>query len=129
MTAKTTPEPGPKPDFQVVEHSLYCQTDEGEKVFDLRLSLAKIESFMGIPKLDIENEKLPFYIIANFLKPDEKSAVEDMLDGAKALALVMEWMNRVGERLGASLGESQPSTSSSESTEEPSDTTSEPASE
>jgi hypothetical protein len=127
MTTKTTPEPGPKPDYVVVENHLKCQTDEGEISIDMRIPLGKLELFMDME--EIPAQKIPRYMLDNILHPEDSQKLENMLDGAKAYAIVLEFSQRVGERLGASVGESKRSTGTSESTEKPSDTTSEPSSE
>lgn len=122
---KTTP--GPKPDFQVVEHSLHCQTVEGEIVLDLRLPIGKLELLMDMGELEMEDKKIPRWLLDNVMAAEDKATLEGMRDGGKAYAILMRYAAAASERLGASLGESQGSTDSSESTEQPSEPTSEPA--
>jgi hypothetical protein len=59
MASTPKKNPGPKPEYQVVEHSLHCQTDEGEIILDLRLPIAKLEKMMEIEDLDIDDKKMP----------------------------------------------------------------------
>jgi hypothetical protein len=122
----TRGEPGPKPDFLVVENTLKAQTEEGELSIDLRLSIEELERFMEAQEL--EPVKIPRFIIDELLDEPTKRRLLGMKDGAKAYAVVMRWAQEVGARLGASLGESGPSAALSESTAPPSATTSEPAS-
>jgi hypothetical protein len=126
---KTTPEPGPKPDYHVVEDHLKCQTSDGEISIDLRIPLEKIELFMDIGDLDIDQRHFPRYLIDNILHAEDKAKLEGMRDGAKAIAIVAEFARQVGARMGADMGESSGSTASSESTVEPSATTSDTDSE
>jgi len=118
-------QPGPKPPFLVIGSSLYCQTEEGEKVLDLRLPIPMLEKFMEAQEL--EEQKIPRYIIDELLPPATGQMLLNMLDGAKAFAIVMTWAQEVGARLGASLGESRGSTGASEPTAQPSAPTSAPA--
>jgi hypothetical protein len=127
MTAKKTPEPGPKPDFLVVEDHLKCQTSEGEISIDLRIPIVRLELFMDME--DIDEKKMPLYLREKILHPEDRDKIEGMRDGAKAFQILMECMKEIGNRMGASLGESSPSTPSSESTDGPSATTSDATSE
>lgn len=120
--AKTTPEPGPKPEFLVVEDHLKCQTNEGEISIDLRIPLTRLELFMEME--GVEEKKMPLYLREHILWPEDRDKLEGMRDGAKAFAILMRFAQEVGERMGASLGESSPSTASPESTEGLSDSTS-----
>jgi len=124
MTApkRTTPEPGPKPDFLIVEDHLKCQTAEGEISIDLRIPLTRLELFMDMEGVD--EKKMPLYLREHILWEEDRKKLEGMRDGAKAFQILMEFAKRVGERMGASLGESSPSTSSSDDTEGRSATTS-----
>lgn len=119
--------PGPKPEYLVVEHSLHSQTDEGEIVLDLRLPIVKLELLMEMKQLDIEDQKIPRWLLDNVMSVDDKATLEGMKDGGRAYAILMRYASAAGERLGASLGESQGSTDSSESTDQPSEPTSEAA--
>lgn len=129
MTApkRTTPEPGPKPDFLIVEDHLKCQTAEGEISIDLRIPLTRLELFMDMEGID--EKKMPLYLREQILWPEDRKKLEDMRDGAKAFQILMKFAEKVGERMGASVGESSPSTPSSESTGGPSATTSDTDSE
>ena len=119
------PTPGKKPEFLVVEHSLKCQTEEGEISVDLRLPIPKLEQFMTAQ--DLEPMAIPRFILDKVLPSDMSERLLSMPDGAQAYKIVMRWSQEVGARLGASLGESPSSTDSSESTEQPSEPTSAPA--
>lgn len=119
---KTKPEPGPKPDFFVVEDHLKCQTPEGEISLDLRIPIKRLELFMEMDELD--QKLIPQYLREQILWPEDRDQIEGMRDGAKAFAMLMHFAEEVGKRMGASLGESSPSTPSSEGTGGPSDSTS-----
>jgi hypothetical protein len=128
-STKTTPEPGPKPDFLVVEDKLKCQTGaDGEISLNLLVPLSRIELFMDMGELEIEQKKLPRYLIDNIMDPADKAVLEGMKDGAKAILLAGKFAEALGARMGADMGESKGSTESSESTVEPFDTTSDTAS-
>lgn len=116
--------PGPKPEYQIVEHSLHAQTDEGEVVLDLRLPIAKLELLMDMQQLDVEDKKIPRWLLDNVMNDDDKATLEGMRDGGKAYAILMRYASAAGERLGASLGESPGSTDASEDTVQPSEPTS-----
>lgn len=122
MPTKSAREPGPKPDYAVVENHLKCQTDEGEISIDLRIPIDRLELFMDMQ--DVEATKMPRHILDHILHPEDKAKIEGMRDGVKGYAILMKFAEKIGERMGAGLGESKGSTASSESTEEPSATTS-----
>ena len=127
MASTPRKNPGPKPDHYVVEHNLHSQTDEGEIVLDLRLPIAKLELLMDMQELDLDDKKIPRWLLDNVMHPDDKAKLEGMRDGGRAYAILMRYAAAAGERLGASLGESQGSTDSSESTAQPSAPTFAPA--
>lgn len=124
-SAPSGPTPGKKPEFLVVEHSLKCQTEEGEISVDLRLPIPKLEQFMTAQ--DLEPMAIPRFILDKVLPSNLSERLLNLQDGAQAYKIVMRWSQEVGARLGASLGESPSSTDSSESTEQPSEPTSAPA--
>ncbi|PPF64538.1 hypothetical protein C5E11_03865 [Clavibacter michiganensis] len=131
MTAKAlkyTPEPGPKPDYLVVEDHLKCQTREGEISIDLRIPLKRLELFMDMDG-NVDQAHMPRYLIDKILWPEDAEKLDNMRDGSKALVIVMKVAEQLGDRMGAEMGESKPSTPSSESTEGPSATTSDTDSE
>lgn len=119
---KTKPEPGPKPEFFVVEHLLKCQTDDGEISLDLRVPIERLELLMDMDEL--EEKAIPKFIREEILWPEDRDKIVGMRDGAKALAMLVRYSEELGTRMGASLGESSPSTPSSEGTGGPSDSTS-----
>lgn len=121
-STKTKPEPGPKPEFFVVENHLKCQTEEGEVSLDLRIPIERLELFMAMDELD--QKLIPKYLREEILWPEDKEKIVNMRDGAKAFAMLMRFAEEVGAKMGASLGESSPSTSSSEDTGGQSDSTS-----
>jgi len=123
--APTGPTPGKKPEFLVVEHSLKCQTEEGEISVDLRLPVPQLEKFMTAQ--DLEPMKIPRFVLDELLPEPVSQRLISLADGAQAYKILMRWAQEVGARLGASLGESGSSTDSSESTEQPSEPTSAPA--
>lgn len=123
---KNKPEPGPKPDFLVVENHLKCQTEEGEISLDLRIPIERLEKFMAMDELD--QKTIPKYLRDEILWPEDREQIVNMRDGAKAFALLMKFADEVGKRMGASLGESSPSTPSSEGTGGLSDSTSDTSS-
>ncbi|OZD48574.1 hypothetical protein CH252_18760 [Rhodococcus sp. 06-1477-1B] len=112
--ATRTAEPGPKPDFLVVEDHLKCQTAEGEVSLDLRIPIERLEMFMELDELD--EKQIPKYLREQILWPEDRDKIVGMRDGAKAFAMLMRFAEEVGNRMGASLGEFSPSTSSSEGT-------------
>lgn len=121
-STKTKPEPGPKPEFLVVENHLKCQTEEGEISLDLRIPIERLEKFMDMD--EIEEKQLPKYLREQILWPEDKEKIVNMRDGAKAFGMLMRYAEEVGKRMGADLGESSPSTPSSEGTGGQSDSTS-----
>jgi hypothetical protein len=97
------PTPGPKPEFAIVEHTLKCQTPEGEVSLDLRIPLDSFDKLTQLEDMD-EKESLPF--IRNEVMPaDVSKTITELRDGALAMKLIMKWIEAVGERFGASLGE------------------------
>lgn len=121
-TTKANPEPGPKPDFLVVENHLKCQTDEGEISLDLRVPIERLEKFMDADEID--EKALPRYLRDEILWPEDRDKIVGMRDGAKAFGILMRYSQELGQRMGAGLGESVPSTPSSDGTGGPSDSTS-----
>jgi hypothetical protein len=122
--AASSKTPGPKPDFLVVDDHLKCQTSEGEISIDLRIPLKRLELFIDLPQLGIEQQHMPRYLLDNIIWPEDKDKIENMRDGATAFKILTKVAQTMGERMGADMGESQGSTGSSEDTVEPSDTTS-----
>lgn len=122
MTAKTKPEPGPKPDFLVVEDHLKCQTSEGEISLDLRVPIERLEKFMDMDEID--EKALPKYLREEILWPEDRDKIVAMRDGARAFVILMRYAEELGNRMGAGLGESSPSTPSSDGIGGPSDSTS-----
>lgn len=95
--------PGEKPKFAVVEHTLKCQTSEGEVSLDLRLSLEAFEKLSDLEGMS-EKESLPF--IRNEIMPaDVRDPIMGLRDGVESMNLIMKWIEAVGERFGASMGE------------------------
>ncbi|MGV8912242.1 MAG: hypothetical protein ACOH14_06440 [Rhodoglobus sp.] len=123
-TKKPAPTPGPKPDFLVVENHLKCQTDEGEKSIDLRISFDRIELLMDMDEGTIEDKKMPRYVLDNILWPEDKAKLLEMRDGAKVVEIIMKVAEEIGARMGANMGESLGSHEQSEPTDQPSDSTS-----
>lgn len=125
MATRKKPQTGPKPAYQVVEdHILFCQTAEGEIRLDLRVPIKGLELFMELDGGEVEDKKIPRFLLDNIVQPEEKERLESMRDGAKVFEILMTYANKVSERLGAGLGESQGSTDSSASTEPNSEPTS-----
>jgi hypothetical protein len=122
MTAKRTPEPGPKPKFLVVEHTLKCQTGDGEKSIDLRVPFDRIERLMQMD--GVEEKLIPRFLLEEILSEEDKATVLSLRDGAETFAILIEFSKAVTGRLNASLGESAGSSDSVQSTEEPSASTS-----
>jgi len=107
VTSKTA---GPKPAFQVVEHNLHCQTDEGEIVLDLRVPFETLELFSSIDGM--EPKTIPRFLLENIVPADKREQLVKLQDGAKTYAILMEYSKAVGDRLGVSLGESDSSSDS-----------------
>lgn len=118
----STQEPGPKPKFLIVEHSLKCQTGEGEKSLDLRIPFDRIEKFMEMD--GVEEQKLPRFLLNEILSEEDKTTVLGLKDGVETFAILMEYAKSIAERMDASMGESSGSSDSDATTEEPSATTS-----
>jgi hypothetical protein len=121
-TAKRTPEPGPKPKFQLVEHSLKCQTGDGEISLDTRISFERLELFMDME--GVEETKLPRFLLNEILSVEDRDTILALSDGVETFACLMEYAKSIGVRLKASMGESSGSSDSDETTEEPSGSTS-----
>jgi hypothetical protein len=122
MTGKRTPEPGPKPKFLVVEHTLKCQTGDGEKSIDLRVPFERIEKLMQMD--GVEEKLIPRFLLEEILSEEDKATVLSLRDGAETFAILIEFSKAVTGRLNASLGESAGSSDSVQGTEEPSASTS-----
>lgn len=107
---KTAGQPGPKPDFQVVEETLKCQTRNGE------ISLSLIVPFDAIEKMiDIEGQdekKIPSFLMNEVLPEEASKTLRGLEDGAEAFRILTRYAEAIGERLGASLGESVGSSAS-----------------
>lgn len=94
---------GIKPKFAIVEHTLKCQTTEGEVSLDLRIPL---ESFEKLTELEGMNEKDSLPYIRNEIMPDDvRGPIMGLRDGAESMVLIMKWIEAVGTRFDASLGE------------------------
>lgn len=95
--------PGEKPKFAVVEHSLKCQTSEGEVSLDLRIPLDRFEKMTELEGMS-EKDSLPF--IRNEIMPDDvREPIMGLRDGAESMVLIMKWIEAVGVRFDASMGE------------------------
>lgn len=101
--AKTSGQPGPKPDFLVVEDSLKCQTENGE------ISLSLVVPFDVYERMiEFEGEEgkhLPSYLLKEVVPETEAKKLRGLADGAKAFKILMRYSEEIGNRLGASLGE------------------------
>ena len=104
------------------------QTSEGEISVDLRIPLERIELFMEMGE-DVEQRKIPRYMLDNILWPEDKAVLEGMRDGAKVFEILIKFSEYLGGRMGADMGEFKGSTEQSEDSVEPSATTSDTASE
>jgi len=124
MATAKKPAPGPKPDFFVVEDHLKCQTSEGEISIDLRIPFDRIEMLMEMDDSNIEDKKMPRYVLDNIMWPEDREALLKLRDGAKVIGIIMEVANHLGARMGANMGESSGSHELSEPIEQPSDSTS-----
>jgi hypothetical protein len=124
---QNTSNPGPKPDFLVVEDHLKCQTNEGEVSLDLRIPIKRIESFMDMS--EVEGKDSLRFLLDRVLWPEDTDKLENMRDGAVVIKILARYSEELGERMGADMGESKGSTNSSGSTVEPSAMTSGLASE
>lgn len=103
MATTSSKQPGPKPDFLVVEHNLHCQTDDGELVLDLRVPFDTLEVFSSIDGM--EPKTIPRFLLENIVPEDKREQLRKLQDGAKTYAILMKYSEAVGERLGVSLGE------------------------
>lgn len=109
MTApKKKPEPGAKPEYQVIEDKLYVQTEEGELIFPLRL---KTKLIRGIRNQDVD-EIDQFFLILDGIGAKETIDKVDELDIIKTTEIVMRYFEEFSKLQEASLGESSGSSSS-----------------
>jgi len=108
---KTTAQPGPKPDFQVVEETLKCQTKlDGEVSLSLVLPFAKVKKMIAIE--DVPEAEVIDFIFDEVMPEEEAKKVLGLQDGVDAFRIAMQYTKALGERLGASLGESEGSSDS-----------------
>ena len=114
--AKTAPkkaarQAGPKPDFQVVEDTLKCQTKlDGEVSISLVLPYAAVKKMMGIE--DVPEAEIMDFVIEEIMPESESAKVLGLQDGVDTFRITTEYTKAIGERLGASLGESEGSSAS-----------------
>lgn len=95
--------PGEKPKFAVIEHTLKCQTSEGEVSLDLRIPLDRFEKMTELDGMS-EKDSLPF-IRTEIMPDDVREPIMGLRDGAESMVLIMKWIEAVGVRFDASLGE------------------------
>lgn len=108
---KTTGQPGPKPDFQVVEDTLKCQTKlDGEVSISLVLPYAAVKKMMDID--DVPEAEVVDFVIEQIMPPAESQKILSLQDGVDTFRIAMQYTKALGERLGASLGESESSSDS-----------------
>lgn len=110
VAAKTTGEPGPKPDYQVVETNLHCKTLDGEVVLSLLIPYKKIK--LVLTMADIEESEVIDFVLEELMAPEDAAKLENLRDGTEVMKIAMRFMEAVGERLGMSVeksGSSSPS--------------------
>lgn len=107
---KTSGQPGPKPDFLVVEDSLKCQTGNGELSLSLVIPFDAIEKMIEIE--DQDERKIPSYMMREIIPEQAAKDLRALPDGAEAFRILMTYAEEIGKRLGASLGESESSSDS-----------------
>ena len=108
---KATAEPGPKPDFQVVEDSLKCQTKlDGEVSVSLVLPFVKVKKMIDIE--DVPEAEVIDFILNDIMPEQESKKLLALKDGVDTFRIAMQYTKAIGERLGVSLGESEGSSNS-----------------
>lgn len=112
---KTTGQPGPKPAFQVVGDTLKCQTNlDGEVSVSLVLPFDAVQKLINIE--DVPEAKMLSFIHEQIMPKDELDKVMRLKDGIDTFNITMQYIQAVGDRLGAkfgvSLGESEGSSAS-----------------
>lgn len=108
--AKTSGQPGPKPDFLVVEDSLKCQTRNGEISLSLVIPFGAIESMIELEEQ--EPKKIPSFLMNEVVPPEDAKKLRALSDGIEVFGILMRFAEEIGKRLGAGLGESESSSAS-----------------
>lgn len=114
--SKLAAEPGPKPDFLVVENALKCQTSKGELSLPLTISFGTVRKLMKINSGD-QFEEFEFFMDNVFT--EEQNSRLDELDAADSARILTKFSDALAERMKVSLGESEGSSESSTDTEQP----------
>lgn len=113
MTAPKKParQSGPKPDFQVIEDTLKCQTKlDGEVSVSLVLPFDKVKMMIDIE--DIPEAEVIDFILEKIMPEKESKKLLALQDGVDTFRIAMQYTKAIGERLGVSLGESESSSDS-----------------
>lgn len=110
VTAAPAREPGPKPDYQVVETNLHCKTLDGEVVLSLLVPYKKVKLILTMG--DIEESEVIDFVLENLMAPDDAEKLQNLRDGTETMKIAMRFMEAVGERLGMSMEKSGGSSNS-----------------
>lgn len=102
-TQKKKPEPGVKPEFQVVEDKLYCQSDAGEIVLLLDIPFKYLRKIRGAEANDDELEQM--MTILSLL--GDKQAIErlESLGTFKVMRIVARYFSEFGKLQESAMGE------------------------
>lgn len=108
--AKTSGEPGPKPEYQVVETNLHCKTLDGEVVLSLLVPYKKVKLILTME--DIEEAEVIDFVLEKLMAPEDAEKLQNLRDGTETMKIAMRFMEAVGERLGMSVEKSGGSSNS-----------------
>jgi hypothetical protein len=109
-TVKTSGEPGPKPDYQVVETNLHCKTLDGEVALSLLVPYQKVKLILTME--DIQESEVIDFVLDKLMGPEDAQKLQNLRDGTETMKIAMRFMEAVGERLGMSLEKSGGSSAS-----------------
>lgn len=99
--AVTSGEPGPKPEYQVVESNLHAKTFDGEVVLSLLIPYKKIKRLLSMG--DIPQEDAIDFVLDEIMAPSDAEKVYGLSDGAETMKVALGYLQAVGERMGMSL--------------------------
>ncbi len=107
---KPAAEPGPKPEYQVVETNLHCKTLDGEISLSLLVPYQKIKLIMSMD--DVEEKDVIDFVLDELMAPVDADKLKQLRDGTETMKIAMRFMEAVGERLGMSVEKSGGSSAS-----------------
>ncbi|MET3349645.1 UNVERIFIED_ORG: hypothetical protein ABID57_001317 [Arthrobacter sp. UYEF1] len=107
---KPAAEPGPKPEYQVVETNLHCKTLDGEISLSLLVPYQKIKLIMSMD--DVEEKDVIDFVLDELMSTEDADKLKQLRDGTETMKIAMRFMEAVGERLGMSVEKSGGSSAS-----------------